>query len=186
MRKSLHFIGAPQESRHTVFLEGEEAPSFSLQQHFDTPAELLSRAYNRPRNAQLESAVLASNSAAQLSNSRKLDRYILAQSHTAQGQPGYLYPKKSAREARIFAEECMLLCSWTRTLSQGGRFSSCAAIQQIFHSPAETGLQTCSLHSRPMTQLCMHSLNIAMLSTFTGMQEESICIQGAPAEGREA
>jgi len=94
MRKSLHFIAAPQQSRHTVFLEGEEAPSFSPQQHFDTPAELLSRAYNRPRNAQLESAVLASNSAAQLSNSRKLDRYILAQSHTAQGQPGYLYPKR--------------------------------------------------------------------------------------------
>ncbi|CAL5222541.1 g4918 [Coccomyxa viridis] len=74
LRRSLHFIGAPQQSRHTVFLDGEDAPSFSPQRHFDTPAELLSRAYNRPRNEQLSSAALVSSSAASLPNSKKLDR----------------------------------------------------------------------------------------------------------------
>ena len=57
-----------------MFLDGEEAPSFSPQQHFDTPAELLGRAYNRPRNEQLKSAVLVSSSAAPLPDSKKLDR----------------------------------------------------------------------------------------------------------------
>ena len=62
LQRSLHFIGAPQQSRHTVFLDGEEVPSFSPQHHFDTPAELLGRSYNRPRNQQLGSAVLVSSS----------------------------------------------------------------------------------------------------------------------------
>ena len=57
-----------------MFLDGEEAPSFSPQQHFDTPAELLGQAYNRPRNEQLKSAVLVSSSAAPLPDSKKLDR----------------------------------------------------------------------------------------------------------------
>ena len=74
LRRSLHFIGAPQQSRHTVFLDGEEAPSFSPQRHFDTPAELLGRAYNRPRTEQLSSAALVSSTAASLPNSKKLDR----------------------------------------------------------------------------------------------------------------
>lgn len=69
LQRSLHFIGAPQQSRHTVFLDGEEAPSFSPQHHFDTPAELLGRSYNRPRNEQLSSALLVSSS-----DSKRLDR----------------------------------------------------------------------------------------------------------------
>ena len=57
-----------------MFLDGKEAPSFSPQRHFDTPAELLDRAYNRPRTEQLSSAALISSSAASLPDSKKLDR----------------------------------------------------------------------------------------------------------------
>lgn len=79
LRRSLHFIGAPQQSKHTIFLDEDEAPTFSPQQHFDTPAELLTRAYNRPRNAQLDSSALASSADAQLPDSRKMERYLLLQ-----------------------------------------------------------------------------------------------------------
>ena len=76
LQKSLHFIGVPQQSKHTVYLEPDTASEFSPQQHFDTPKELLSRAYNRPRNAQLEGSMLASSSSAnaEVPESRKLDR----------------------------------------------------------------------------------------------------------------
>lgn len=55
LQESLHFIGAPQQAKHTVFVESqEERAAFDPAQHFDTPAALLERAYNRPRRAQLE------------------------------------------------------------------------------------------------------------------------------------
>lgn len=77
LQRSLHFIGAPQQNKHTVYLEPDSASEFSPQQHFDTPKELLSRAYNRPRNAQLEGSLLASSTGAnaELPDSRRLDRY---------------------------------------------------------------------------------------------------------------
>ena len=79
LQRSLHFIGAPQQNKHTVYLEPDGASEFSPQQHFDTPKELLSRAYNRPRNAQLECSLLASSSSAnaELPDSRRLDRYAV-------------------------------------------------------------------------------------------------------------
>ncbi|CAK0749269.1 hypothetical protein CVIRNUC_001897 [Coccomyxa viridis] len=76
LQRSLHFIGAPQQNKHTVYLEPDSASEFSPQQHFDTPKELLSRAYNRLRNAQLEGSLLASSTGAnaELPDSRRLDR----------------------------------------------------------------------------------------------------------------
>ncbi len=65
LRASLHFTGAAADGvgpsasgrRHTVFVDsGEEAAAFSAAEFFDTPAELLGRAFNRPRAAQLASA----------------------------------------------------------------------------------------------------------------------------------
>ena len=70
LRASLHFIGAPDQAvpqgasggctsgrgaaHHTVFVDGEEeARQFRPEEFFDTPAELLGRAFNRPRTAQL-------------------------------------------------------------------------------------------------------------------------------------
>lgn len=52
-KSSLHFIGAPAQNSHTVFVDEEEAVSFRPEEHFDTPAELLGRTYNRPRRPQL-------------------------------------------------------------------------------------------------------------------------------------
>jgi hypothetical protein len=51
----LHFIGAaPGASKHTVFVDSAaEAAAFQPAAYFDTPPELLGRAFNRPRNAQL-------------------------------------------------------------------------------------------------------------------------------------
>ena len=54
MQQSLHLLGAPAAGRHTVFVEDEEeAQRFDPAAYFDTPAELLGRAFNRPRTAQL-------------------------------------------------------------------------------------------------------------------------------------
>ena len=50
-------IGAPAANRHVVFVEGgEEERQFDAALHFDTAPELLGRAHNRPRLAQLADA----------------------------------------------------------------------------------------------------------------------------------
>ena len=57
LQQSLHLIGAPPANRHTVFVEdAEEAAAFDPATHFDTAPELLGRAFNRPRLAQLADA----------------------------------------------------------------------------------------------------------------------------------
>eukprot|EP00884_Botryococcus_braunii_P006604 jgi/Botrbrau1/15945/Bobra.0260s0006.1 len=54
LRERLHFVGAGKQTRHTVFVDSErEARNFSAEEFFDTPAELLDRAFNRPRRSQL-------------------------------------------------------------------------------------------------------------------------------------
>jgi hypothetical protein len=55
LKESLHFIGMAPQNKHTVFVDSAaEAAAFKASQFFDTPAELLGRTYNRPRNAQLQ------------------------------------------------------------------------------------------------------------------------------------
>jgi len=55
MKGRLHFIGAPRVAKHKVFLDSKkEAREFDAEKFFDCPRELLDRAYNRPRRAQLE------------------------------------------------------------------------------------------------------------------------------------
>jgi U3 small nucleolar RNA-associated protein 11 len=55
MKERLHFIGAPHAAKHKVFLDSkEEAAAFDPAAFFDCPPELVGRAYNRPRRAQLE------------------------------------------------------------------------------------------------------------------------------------
>ena len=56
MKGNLHFIGLTGQAKHTVFVDSaQEAAKFSPSEYFDTPAELLDRAYNRPRKATLSS-----------------------------------------------------------------------------------------------------------------------------------
>lgn len=74
MRESLHFIGAPVRNSHTLFVEQDEAASISLDEHFDTPAELLGRTYNRPRRSQLSTAAAVTGLAEGAADTRKLDR----------------------------------------------------------------------------------------------------------------
>lgn len=60
LRSQLHFIGAAAPRQHVVFVDDEAAvQSFSAEQHFDTPNELLSRSFNRPRMAQLQEPAVA-------------------------------------------------------------------------------------------------------------------------------
>jgi hypothetical protein len=60
MKAQLHFIGAPRAAQHKVFFDNpEEAKAFDPEAFFDCPRELLGRAYNRPRRAQLEGAAAA-------------------------------------------------------------------------------------------------------------------------------
>lgn len=55
LKQSLHFIGLAPQNKHTVFVgSAKEAAAFKPAKFFDTPAELLGRSYNRPRNAQLQ------------------------------------------------------------------------------------------------------------------------------------
>ena len=50
LREGLHFVGARARNSHTVFVDSErEARDFRAEEHFDTPAELLDRAFNRVR-----------------------------------------------------------------------------------------------------------------------------------------
>jgi hypothetical protein len=73
LKRSLHFIGAPAQNSHTVFLDEEEAASFRPDEHFDTPAELLDRTFNRPHRAQISDAKALSGLG---QNPQKLERYI--------------------------------------------------------------------------------------------------------------
>lgn len=59
LKGSLHFLGAAEPPKHTVFLDNaEDLATFDAAKHFDTPAELLDRTYNRPRTAQLADATM--------------------------------------------------------------------------------------------------------------------------------
>ena len=51
--------GRLSATQHTIFVESDdEVAAFDAAQHFDTPAELLERAFNRPRTKQLASGSL--------------------------------------------------------------------------------------------------------------------------------
>ncbi len=51
--------GRLSATQHTLFVESDdEVAAFDAAQHFDTPAELLERAFNRPRTKQLASGSL--------------------------------------------------------------------------------------------------------------------------------
>jgi U3 small nucleolar RNA-associated protein 11 len=64
LKESLHFIGLAPQNKHTVFVDSSaEAAAFKASQFFDTPAELLGRTYNRPRNAQLQQQQAAPSTA---------------------------------------------------------------------------------------------------------------------------
>ena len=54
LQLQLHMLGGPRQSKHTVFVDDEAAVrQFSAAEHFDTPEEVLERAFNRPRKEQL-------------------------------------------------------------------------------------------------------------------------------------
>lgn len=56
----LHFLDAPAANKHTVFVDDDQQlQSFDPAEHFDTPAELLARAYNRPRKDALKTMDLS-------------------------------------------------------------------------------------------------------------------------------
>jgi U3 small nucleolar RNA-associated protein 11 len=80
MQESLHMIGAAAEQRrHVVFVDEEEdVRQFDPVQHFDTPAELLDRSYNRPTRAQLENAAAVTGGAAAASRVARAEKRKLA------------------------------------------------------------------------------------------------------------
>lgn len=61
MQGDLHFIGAPVQNRHTVFVDSTDAArNFDAAEYFDTEEELLSRSFNRPRKEQLDAGAFKS------------------------------------------------------------------------------------------------------------------------------
>lgn len=75
MQESLHLIGAPAQRQHVVFVDDEEeAKKFNPEEHFDTPAELLDRSYNRPRKSQLEDKATVSGGAAAIRTAKRAER----------------------------------------------------------------------------------------------------------------
>ena len=74
LQSGLHFIGAAAPRQHKVFVDDEAAvQSFSAEQHFDTPNELMDRSFNRPRTAQLQEPNFVANMPNRR-RMRKLDR----------------------------------------------------------------------------------------------------------------
>lgn len=77
MQSRLHYIGSAAPRQHKIFVDDEAAAqSFSAEQHFDTPNELLDRNFNRPRTAQLQEPGFVSH-VPDRRKKRKLDRYQL-------------------------------------------------------------------------------------------------------------
>uniref|UniRef100_A0A7R9TM75 U3 small nucleolar RNA-associated protein 11 n=1 Tax=Prasinoderma coloniale TaxID=156133 RepID=A0A7R9TM75_9VIRI len=72
LQSQLHMLGGAKgdakgkpKNKHTLFVETEEeADAFDAAKALDTPAELLGRRFNRPRNAQLANASLVVGGAA--------------------------------------------------------------------------------------------------------------------------
>ncbi|KAG2778504.1 hypothetical protein PC129_g6342 [Phytophthora cactorum] len=59
LNRGLHFVDAPKNNNHTVFVDEEEqVNSFDVAEHFDTAPELADRAFNRIRKRDLETAEL--------------------------------------------------------------------------------------------------------------------------------
>lgn len=63
LKQNLHGLSKDAQNTHTVFVDSEsELESFDPSKHFDTPADLLDRTFNRPRTNQLanESLIVSS------------------------------------------------------------------------------------------------------------------------------
>lgn len=63
LKQNLHGLSKGKQNTHTVFVDSEsEMETFDPSKHFDTPAELLDRTFNRPRTSQLanESLIVSS------------------------------------------------------------------------------------------------------------------------------
>lgn len=84
LQESLHLIGAPTPAsrKHVVFVDDEqEVEQFDPEKYFDTPADLLQRSYNRPRNAQLsESSLVVSGKGEPVSSAvvKKAEKHKVA------------------------------------------------------------------------------------------------------------
>ena len=76
MQAQLHYIGSATPRQHKIFVDDEAAVrSFSAEQHFDTPNELMDRSFNRPRTAQLQEPAFVANMPDRR-RKRKLDRCV--------------------------------------------------------------------------------------------------------------
>jgi U3 small nucleolar RNA-associated protein 11 len=55
LKSNLHMIGMePKERKHVVFVDSKaEVKAFKPEEYFGTPAELLGRSFNRPRERQM-------------------------------------------------------------------------------------------------------------------------------------
>jgi len=59
LKQNLHGLNRQSGNSHTVFVDSEsEMEAFDPSKHFDTPADLLDRKFNRPRTSQLASESL--------------------------------------------------------------------------------------------------------------------------------
>lgn len=77
LKASLHFLGIARPANHTIFVDEDEAlREFDAAKYFDTPAELLTRSFNRPRNSQLEKADLLAQLDSGKANPSKMSRRL--------------------------------------------------------------------------------------------------------------
>ncbi|KAH7462456.1 hypothetical protein PRIC1_014909 [Phytophthora ramorum] len=59
LNRGLHFVDAPKDNKHTVFVDdSEQVDTFDVASHFDTAPELVDRAFNRIRKAELQTITL--------------------------------------------------------------------------------------------------------------------------------
>jgi len=108
MKGNLHFIGLTGQAKHTVFVNSaQDAAKFSPAEYFDTPAELLDRAYNRPRKSTLSSQpVVLGDSAEAVAKTerRKLSAYREAAQRQERQQKLAALAEKMAYEKQVMGK----------------------------------------------------------------------------------
>lgn len=154
-QSALHFVGASKPGTHKVFCDSiEEVKGFDPAQHLDTPAELLSRTYNRPRQAQLDATALPASEAIEDS----LGRMRCARACVQVCDLGLVYRSDLTRRPRGASR----LWQWSRCYRAGGRAAATgswraggsATRSSVPPLPARSSSRP-SRCARPCASICM-------------------------------
>jgi U3 small nucleolar RNA-associated protein 11 len=85
LKENVHGLGKNGTGSHTVFVDSEkDVESFDPSEHFETPAELLDRKFNRPRISQLADGSLVVSALKNGESIERVSRRVKALTRSAQ------------------------------------------------------------------------------------------------------